>query len=303
MTNKFARKFDLNKLVGDAPLWWQDLLSQLKPAGEALNTYGLRLAVRENYLNFYHNGQAIAKVGFNRDKQLYTEQHIKYVFKGADTQDKTKMSGDELTLVNPTDPTQIAHYLGCETLNQWISETKNYSGEEKEFVDCVVAANNAVIDMEVGLPGSGYRIDLAALEQHGDEICLVFWEAKLTTDGRCRSNSENPKVLEQLARYRDFLTDSDRQAELKKAYVVTCQVLLHVNQLAGKPTDTLIEQIATGKSKLTIDSEPRLLLSYSAKDDKRNIWPRHEEKLRQHNIVMQVMTETSDYLLQQGVVK
>jgi len=301
MTKKFSRKFALDKLVGQNPLWWKNLLEKFKPAGEELSTYGLRLAVRENYLNFYHNGQAIAKVGFNRDKQLYSEQHIKYVFEGATTQNKTRITDDDSTIINPEDPSQTVHYLGFETLEKWIKQSRIHSGEEKKFVDLVVAANSTVIDMEVGLPGSGYRIDLAALERHGDEIRLVFWEAKLATDGRCRSNSEYPEVHEQLARYRQFLTNPKRQTELKAAYVFTCQVLHHMNEVIGKPTDELIVQVATGQCPLIIDEEPRLLISYKAEDDKRNTWSRHEEKLIMNHVVMQMMTETSGHKLQRGM--
>ncbi|RTR39977.1 hypothetical protein EKG38_04305 [Shewanella canadensis] len=299
MTKQFARKFALSQLSDPKPEWWKELLLRLKPAGEELSSNGLRLAVRENYLNFYHKGQAIAKVAFNRDKTLYSEQHVKYVFEGVNTQKYVRLTGSDPSLINPEKPENSAQYLGGKTLEDWIKRSKDHNGDEKTFVENVAAANSNVIDMEMGLPGSGYRIDLVSLERHEDGASLVFWEAKLTTDKRCRTNSEEPEVLEQLARYREFLTDRDHQGELHKAYIIACQVLVKITELAGKSVAPIIKDVATGHLPLTIDCEPRLLI-YNNEEDKQNSWSRHEKKLREHYVTMQVMTDSTDYKLQSG---
>ncbi|ABV38244.1 conserved hypothetical protein [Shewanella sediminis HAW-EB3] len=300
MTKQFARKFALNQLSDPKPEWWKELLLRLKPAGKELSSNGLRLAVRDNYLNFYHKGQAIAKVGFNQGRELYSEQHIKYVFEGASTQNYPRLTGSDPTLINPVKTEETEQYLGGQTLDLWIERSKTHKGDEKTFVEEIAAANSNVIDMEMGLPGSAYRIDLVALERHGGGARLVLWEAKLTTDKRCRTNSEKPEVLEQLARYRDFLTDENRQEQLQKAYVTACQVLVKITELAGKSIAPIIKDVATGQLPLTIDSEPRLLLYYNSEGDVRNSWPRHEERLRKNRVVMQVMTDSTGYKLQSG---
>lgn len=131
MTKPFARKFDLNQLPKENPEWWQDLLQRLMPAGEELDDYGLRLAVRENYLNFYHRGQAIAKVAFNQKKELYSEQHIKYVFEDAKTQKYVRLTGNDVSIINPEKEGDSATYQGSLTLEKWINRATKYDGEEK----------------------------------------------------------------------------------------------------------------------------------------------------------------------------
>ncbi|QFU24146.1 hypothetical protein FM038_019665 [Shewanella eurypsychrophilus] len=294
MAQQFTRKFSFQQLAEQSPLWWQELLLRLNPTGEELSSNGLRLAVRENYLNFYHKGQAIAKVGFNQKKQLYCEQHIKYVFEGARTQKYLRLTAENRTLTNPERPEETERYLGGETLDLWIERSKQHKGDEKTFVEQVAAENSNVIDMEMGLPGDGYRIDLVALEQHGEEVRLVFWEAKLTTDSRCRTNSETPEVIEQLANYREFLTGKNRPQELKHAYVVACQVLVKITELAGKSVAPIIRDVAKEVYPLVIDHEPRLLLYHNSEADVRNSWSRHEEKLRENKVVLQVMTDKTD---------
>ncbi|WP_028764616.1 hypothetical protein [Shewanella colwelliana] len=303
MTKPFARKFTLNHLPKENPEWWQDLLQRLKPAGEELDDYGLRLAVRENYLNFYHRGQAIAKVAFNQKKELYSEQHIKYVFEDAKTQKYVRLTGNDASIINPEKEGDSATYQGCKTLEKWIDCAKKYDGIEKNFVEEVTAINDNIIDMEMGLPGSGYRIDLVSLERQGNLAHVVFWEVKLTTDKRCRSNSESPEVLEQLARYSEFLTDTHRQQQLIEAYVTACEVQVEIAKLAGKAVSPIIQQVAAGDLGLAIDCEPRLLMYYNKEKDKQSSWLPHEEKLSNSEVAgnkvkMQIMTEGSCYKLQ-----
>jgi hypothetical protein len=298
MTKPFARKFALNQLPEENPEWWKDLLQRLKPAGEELGDYGLRLAVRENYLNFYHKGQAVAKVGFNQKRELYLELHIKYVFPDAKTQKYVRLTGNESNIINPENENDSTDYLGSSTLNDWTDRASKYEGDEKNFVEDIIAANDNVIDMEMGLPGSGYRIDLVSLERHDDNSAhVVFWEAKLTTDKRCRTNSDSPEVLKQLQRYRAFLTNPDRQQQLKEAYVKACKV--HVKVVKKEESVApIIREVAKGTLKLAIDSEPRLLIYNKDSEPKPNSWLRHQGKLRKNDVKMQIMTVNSCYKLQ-----
>ncbi|MCL1047001.1 hypothetical protein L2737_17010 [Shewanella electrodiphila] len=301
MTKPFARKFNLKQLPAEKPQWWADLLQQLKPAGEELDSDGLRLAVRENYLNFYHRGQAIAKVGFNQKKELYSELHIKYVFPDAKSQKYVRLTGNESNIINPENEKKYVTYQESSTLVEWIKHvtvTKIKEDDEKSFVENVVAANGNVIDMEMGLPGSGYRIDLVSLERQGDVAHVVFWEAKLTTDSRCRTNSKSPEVIEQLGRYRKFLKDKHHQQQLKEAYLNACKTLVKITELEKQSVAKIIKDVAEGKLTLAIDIEPRLLMYYNKDLDKRNSWLSHEGKLRENKVTMQVMTEGGCYKLQ-----
>ena len=77
---KFDRGFGgleaARRLPQDNPgHWFLDLLRLWRPAGEPSGDYGLRLAVRDGYLNFYRQGQSIAKVSIVRG-QLRGEVHV-----------------------------------------------------------------------------------------------------------------------------------------------------------------------------------------------------------------------------------
>jgi hypothetical protein len=58
--------------------WWKDLLLLWRPAGREAGATGLRLAVRNGYLNFYLRGQSVARIGFTRGSVPFAKTHIKY---------------------------------------------------------------------------------------------------------------------------------------------------------------------------------------------------------------------------------
>lgn len=79
--NQFGRRFPLttfSQLSNPATPdnWWKDLLRRWRPSGSPAHDGGLRLAIRNNCLNFYRHGQSVAEVGgVNR---AYARVHIKY---------------------------------------------------------------------------------------------------------------------------------------------------------------------------------------------------------------------------------
>ena len=97
-------------------------------------------------------------------------------------------------------------YGGLDELRQWIANiNEKHIGDEKHFVDLVVARNPDAIDLEMALPAYSLvpeeriapRMDLVALEPVGNRWRIVFWEAKLVDDARARSGATTflPKSL------------------------------------------------------------------------------------------------------------
>jgi hypothetical protein len=83
---QFGRRFNTSALEGfaDHPEggWWRDLLRLWRPAGVPIDTddpndLGLRLAVRNGYLNFYRQGQSVGKVAFDRSGRPCVDLHAK----------------------------------------------------------------------------------------------------------------------------------------------------------------------------------------------------------------------------------
>lgn len=265
--------------------WWKDLLTLWEPSGSAAGGDGLRLAIRNNYLNFYSRGQSVARVGFTPTCEAYVDTHVKYAFGPGETiQDYARLSGT--TIFHPKTGEQLS-YKGHTTLHEWIEQTANHAGEEKRCVDELVGSNPSIIDLEMGLPAAGerktaQRMDCVALELGPDAIHIVFWEAKMIDDDRLRSRSK-PEVVNQVQIYRDYLTDPDQALNVEASYRNVCRLLRELRAMGaslGKELklDPLILEAAEEGTPLKVDLEPRLVI-FGGKYLKKGAWPDHEGKL------------------------
>jgi hypothetical protein len=291
----FDRKLD-DRLIArlrDCP-WFVDLLSLWRPAGQPSGEHGLRLAIRNGYLNFYRLGQSVARVTLARGGIPCADLHIKYVSEGESAQHYARLNGGKVTCQGD----EIARYDGVNTLKQWIGRIngepggkKKYSGREKEFVDCVLAHNPDIVDLEMGLPAFltpegekvAPRMDIVALEPAGEGYRLVFWEAKLMRDSRLRSRSE-PEVVGQLRRYTEWFDGAaSRFEDVRQAYQRNCLILSALHERAAAAT--VKDQIGALGSGIIhvahhglqdIDIVPRLLI-YDV--DRPATWDDHRDRL------------------------
>ena len=160
---------------------------------------------------------------------------------------------------------------------------------EKMQVDEVVSDNPEIIDLEMGLPASGdrtsaLRVDLVALETKGQAIRVVFWEAKRASDGRLKSRSPRPEVMDQIDGYRAYFAEADNCHVVAQAYRETCSAMVRFRSMAdstgGKLNlDPLILSVAENGRDLEIDSTPRLVIFGSQKEFSAPTWAEHEAKL------------------------
>lgn len=306
----------LAKLVADNT-WFSDLLAHWQPAGSVATGAEphLRLAIRDGYLNFYRNGQSVAKVNFGPLAGLRAEVHAKYV-DGPDA-----------------DLTQLYRQIGSvqasaenSAVSGWIEEADGYSGEEKRFVEQVVAASPEVIDLEMALPAIDLppdvapvgvdgkrirvapRIDLVALEPADDGWRLVLWEAKLVDDGRlrCRGAENMPEVVDQIARYRLWLEQTGHEALVLDAYRETCSVLVEMHRFVAErinpavgPLGEGVRAVAAGAA-LALDKDVRLLID--ARPETTTKGPSfedngHRAKLEGEKIHLQMVRKEADLAL------
>ncbi len=288
------------------PQWWKDLLSLWRPSGVDAGVHGLRLAVRNNYMNFYRRGQSVARVEIDSKGVPTATTHFKYVCNKNDVP-----KGQEYVKLKSKDILRGGkfwkQYEEIEDLKGWIAAIdKGYTGEEKRFVDQLVAANPSVIDLEMGLPAwgdekSAPRIDLVAIE--GGKV--VFWEAKLVMDGRLRCRADldpdkKPEVLKQLAKYRLFLNHEKEGAKHVKlvasAYQDAAKLLMTLRSMADKLGEkhTLGTDIYAAVSGLDVDPEPCLVI-----DNRTNStsWPCHEAKLDRANVPMKIIGPDDSFVL------
>jgi hypothetical protein len=231
------------------PHWFKDLLSLWRPSGHPSGE-GLRVAIRNGYLNFYRLGQSIARVAYVSG-ELIAEVHYKYV--GVERAPRySKSPYLRLTLKGVFfRDTKIATFEGLSTLNQWIAEAEKYAGVEKRLVDELVEKNNHVIDLEMALPAwarstSAVRMDLVAIENGK----VVFWEVKTVNDNRIRCTAEfeedrSPEVLKQLSNYRVFLNETRHISQVESAYLNTAKFLVKLRALADEIGPPLAEGTAS----------------------------------------------------------
>jgi hypothetical protein len=184
--------------TSDEPHWFKDLLSLWRPSGHCSGATGLRLAIRNGYLNFYRLGQSVARV-YCVSGELRADVHYKYVLR----EPRPGMSKSPYLRLTPKGVsfghTLVAPYEGISTLLQWIAVAeKQHAGVEKSIVDELVEKNDHVIDLEMALPAwslpkVAVRMDLVAIEDRK----VVFWEVKTVDDSRirCRAEFEEDKSL------------------------------------------------------------------------------------------------------------
>ena len=263
MTSTFGRNFP--KLGLDAlekrPAWWQDLLDA-RFTDASGKKRPLFLAVRDNYLNAYVEGQSISKIKFKAEKppsvlraSIRASIHHKYVLEKAEGQKYSRFDGIKAGDVR---------YTGPKMLDGWIEKARCFAGEEKKGVAVIAANNPNVIDVEMGLPmglrGHADRIDMVALERHGQAIRIVFYEAKCFKNSSLVSTTQ-PKVLDQLKRYTEWLKAEGRCKLLTDSYRRTCQILVTLRGMQkGQDMHRLISEAAGEQSILVVDPAPRLVI-------------------------------------------
>ena len=229
--------------------WWDDLLSLWVPSGHPSGDDGLRLTIRNGYLNFYRRGQSVARVCFGPPRGGMAvprmEIHARYVEGPSARATYLRFGADG------RDPPDRF------TLRAWIANTARWHGAEKWGVDEVVGRNPGVIDLEMGIPGSALRVDIVALEGGPTGPRLTLWEAKPLDAGALRARVMAPNIVEQMKGYREFC---ERAAGvLESAYRAHCAALIEFANWAGK-ADQISPLVAEARTRLSLNPEVGLVV-------------------------------------------
>lgn len=287
------------------PNWWKDLLALWAPSGVDSGDESdrkLRVAIRNNYLNFYRNGQSVARVCFgprvNREVEPRLETHVFYAFNNGRVQAYAKLRASDSTLTDPTNESNSIKYDGIETLRRWIRNADLKSGAEKRSIDLIIGANSSVVDVEMAISDGkiASRIDLVDLEAAPSGFRIALWEGKLYSDTRLRSNDDFPKIRSQLEIYRKYCSGEKNRSDIIESYKKTCRVLVELADMANScgnsffPLDPAIIAVSNGSAELAIDPMPRLLIFDGMKDGEPlarvSGWEPHRDKLAKHGITI-----------------
>lgn len=275
----FARRFDITTAVRCTDSWWLDLLRLWRPSGVAAGERGLRLAVRDGYLNFYRLGQSVARVWVQRDGGLASEVHWKYVWPNVQAEPTSNYALVRGDMVGLNGMPGLA-YESDSTLHGWVAAAEQHTGTEKLHVDQMVTSSARVLDVEMGQPGTALRIDLVELEEDSAGLWLQCVEVKRSRDKRVRSAGPRPEVLGQLDAYAEFLSFEANSAAMAKAYGETARVLVALAELAagvGNPVqlDSLVVRACTEPLRV----RPRVALAVVVEGDDTNWHAVHRGKL------------------------
>ena len=296
--------------------WWKDLLALWGPSGTGKAERPLRLAVRDNYLNFYLRGQSVARVAFDGQCRPYVDVHVKYAFEGATEQAYARLT--ETGIVHPK-ASHSASYAGASTLFEWMARAAQWETAEKAEVERVVADNAGVIDLEMGLPAHGdqktaLRMDLIVLEPSGNGSNVVFWEAKRVTDGRLKAKDGDAEVMSQINAYRAYLAQADHRRAVIEAYAQTCALLVDFAEAASEDSKARgskplslhpeLRRVAADHNRLDLDTTPRLVIFGTEEQLAAPAWQAHRDKLVKSKVpVLTIRTDAYrlDSLVENGV--
>ncbi len=222
----------------------------------------LRLGLRDGYVNFYVNGQSVAKLSCGRDgpklsvHQAYVSGRRRSFPRDGAALEQNYVPFDAKALADPATATLI---------NGWIETADSYASAEKRFVDDLASANPGIIDLEMGLPASDTpgsarvapRMDIVIAQIIDGTSSIAFWEAKCANNPELRSSKEyeihedgfsGPKVLNQVRKYVDWMADGSRIQQVTEAYRTTAAILLEFHGLFGAGTNDRLDCISIWKA-------------------------------------------------------
>jgi L-ascorbate metabolism protein UlaG (beta-lactamase superfamily) len=235
----------------------------------------------------YHRGASIFRIDDKGDGTVSPKTHVKYLVRQqqvlAELIEGSFKSSKEIVW---------SRYDSQRTLADMMRSATDLAGVEKAGLHPLILGSPHVIDVEVSLDRAGNeapaemtptqdagrpgrsearpqdRLDVTTVERQGDDIAIVFHEAKHFTNPALRARRGTPDVLNQLRRYRrTIIQHSDA---LLDRYQATCRALVRIaamrerlctdREMVVREIGPLIGDVANGEAQLTIDPNPRLLI-------------------------------------------
>lgn len=237
--SKFSRSFDVAVLAawdkahpGNAV---RALFSRwCLPGVENTGPVGLRVGLRDKYVNFYAKGQSVAKLSIRRGLPR-VEVHQAYVVGTKRNRSVERIPNAQA--YRSFEAEDLASPEVVAQITQWVEVAETYASAEKRFVDDLVSSNAGAIDLEMALPANvlpnttpvAPRMDLVMAQIDGEgQLSLAFWEAKCATNPELRANNHEPRVRAQLEKYVAWVRAGNRLAEVQEAYSNTGRVFLEL---------------------------------------------------------------------------
>lgn len=236
--------------------WWSEVLADPE----------LIVAIRDEYLNIYWQGQSLFHVS-SEGSIVRARSHPKYLLDPSLTR-LVSFDGDRFALPSPDDFLLKRWERGI-TLAKMKKAAGLYAGEEKRAVHRIVRANPSVIDVEIAFrretpedeedegARKTPRVDALCLEPDGAGVRLAFWEVKMFGNGEVRAKPPGrPPVLDQIEDYRRIL-EAERPNVLHSYRTVAKNIVaIAAMRTEGRGVSTLVERVAAEPGCLMLGSPP-----------------------------------------------
>lgn len=263
--------------------WWRDVLGDEK----------LVIAPRGGTLDVYWRGARLFHVSF-ANGALSVTTHEKYLLNPA-LEGQASLQGGNFDLTSLKQSGFTGAYMEGQTLKAMKTAAGVYTDVEKIGCHEIAVHNSSVIDCEIAfpravtpqgspVPESAGRADLAALEAYGEDVHLVFWEAKRFKNPELRSAQGLPAVCGQIAKYRSFLADPGNQTQILASYRGVSENLVALREMGWRrELSRLVQDVVAKPGRLVMGAAPKVgLLVFgfdkAQKDDRE--WQRHLSVLR-----------------------
>ena len=240
------------------------------------------LAIRENYVNVYYRGCSLLRLEL-KDDTVVGKVHYKYLLRPSACNEYVKVVDGGANLDDAK-----SWFLGdIGKIDSLKKAATPYAGDEKTGVHDILSANNNILDVEIAFgkdesATGAPRLDFAAIRKSGEEAKIVFFEAKHFKNHNAlrKSGDAKPEVVKQIATYRSKLRDN--HDAIAKSYCRVCCNLRSLRGVAERHAErhAMLESIASGQQKLTVDENPVLIVFGFDGDQKvGKHWERHRQKL------------------------
>lgn len=262
------------------PGWWR----------EVLDDPTLIIAVRDEYLNVYWQGQSLFRVE-HTGGAVRASTHPKYLL-DPDMSRAVPFDGTRFALP-PVAAALTAEWTPGVTLKKMKKAAGLYAGREKRAAHDIVLQNPSVLDVEIAVRRETLaddqdrdipRIDLLSLEPDGEAWRLAFWEVKLFANKELRAQAPaQPKVIGQIEDYRRIL-EAERDG-IVDSYRIVAANLAAIARMRGTEPASAIGSIAEQPHRLVLGTPPDVGLIITSFDgDQRDgtLWQPHRDLLMGH---------------------
>ncbi len=265
--------------------WWKTFVDDKK----------LFLAIRENYVNVYYRGNSFLQLKNNGEGKI----HRNFLPEGYERNGEVNIVGDYAIVVKEG---ELVGGLDVAKLKKGVDRNLVDRSEisERECVHNIALANTwNVLDVEIMFEGSETKgkIDFAALEENGEGVKIVFYEAKrFSNTGDLGTKDDVPPVIRRIKEHSDLL--KDRQDEIANSYQRVSRNLQELKGVSeGNPERH--EILGRIREKLIVEEQPKLVVFVQKGDEEDENWNSvHRKKIEESGIDLLLY----DYDIETGAV-